>query len=333
MIIVSSIVLASCGKIDERKQGRPPVPVRVMAIETTNHAAQRSYVGTIKAGREVSLSAKVPATVENVSVAQGDRIVKDSTAILLHSQTIQSTYDMTKAMLDQAEDAYARLIKVRETNSVPDIQMVELESKLQQAKAQFRAAAQSLADCRLRSPFTGIVAAVNTEKDYNVQPLETLVKIFDMASLEVHISVPETEIGYYKVGDTADVIIPALKNRRLRAVVSSKGIDASSVSHTYSCVLSLNNVVEGVMPGMVSKVFINKGDEPMIVVPSACIKLDNEGQYVWVVVDSVVEKRYLVLGEFSGRGVIVVNGLASGDKVITDGSRKVSVGSKVEIVE
>lgn len=331
--ILCLLLFAACGKIDSKKAEQQPISVRTIEVGLSQSAGQRTYVGTIKAGREVTLSSKYPASVEAVNVKQGSAVAEGDEVVILSSQTVQSAYDMARATLNQAEDAYSRLQKVNATNSVPEIQMVEIESKLQQARAQYDAAAKSLADCRLKSPLSGVVAVVDAEKGFDVQPLQPLVKIFDISSLEVDFAVPETEIGNYTIGDTATVVIPALKNSEAKAVLTIKGIEASTVSHTYTCVLRVVNTPKGLMPGMVSKVLIAYADAEDIVIPSATVKLDNQGRYVWVVDNGVAKRRYITLGEFSGKGVIVESGLNCGDVVITDGSQKVCVGSKVNIVE
>lgn len=332
LLLAIVLLTASCSKLEQRQQ-RPPVSVRVFSVSSVNHAAQRTYVGTVKAYKEVSLSAKFPGTVSAVNVAQGDYVPQNTVVLEVHSQTVKSTYDMAAATLAQAEDGYDRLMQVKKTNSVPDIKVVEIETKLEQARAQYRAASQTLEDCRLKAPFAGVVASVDVEKDIDVQPLQQLVKIFDISSLEVHISVPETEIGHYTVGDSATIVVPALNDRKLHAVLHKKGIEASSVSHSYDCIFKVVGRSDGLMPGMVTKVYVDDDDVASIVIPSAVIKLDDKGKYVWVVEDGVVGKRYISLGEFSGRGVIVTEGLSIGDSVITDGSQKVSIGTRVNIVD
>ena len=281
----------------------------------------------------MTLSSTFPGTVATINARQGFYVKKDSTLAVIESQSVQSAYDMASATLRQAEDGYRRLMQVKETNSVPDIKIIEIETKLAQARAQYEASAKSLNDCRIRAPFSGVIASVNVECGIRVQPLEPIIKLYDMSALEIHISVPETEIGQYNLGDTALVVVPALNNRRITATLYAKGIDASSVSHTYNCIFKVVGNHPDLMPGMTTKVLIDHTADYSIVIPSSVIRLDQNGKYVWVVVDAIVEKRYITLGEFSGKGVVVTKGLNIGDQVITDGNQKVSIGSHVTIKE
>ena len=92
--------------------------------------------------------------------------------------------------------------------------------------------------------------------------------------------------------------------------------------------------IRGLMPGMVVKVRIDSGLGPEVVVPASVVRTDVDGRYVWTVSeDNVVCKTYVVPGGFSGRGIVISEGLSAGDRVITDGVQKVCTGLKVRTVE
>ena len=61
--------------------------------------------------------------------------------------------------------------------------------------------------------------------------------------------------------------------------------------------------------------------------------MDTEGKYVWVVENQHASKRYVEIGGFHGKGVIVISGLQDGDFVVVEGSRKISTGMEVKTVE
>ena len=69
-----------------------------------------------------------------------------------------------------------------------------------------------------------------------------------------------------------------------------------------------------------------------VVIPASTVQMDAQGKYVWVVnPERKVEKRYVEVAGFSGKGVIVSNGFESDDLLIVEGSRKVSTGIQVEV--
>ncbi|MGM9805279.1 MAG: efflux RND transporter periplasmic adaptor subunit [Candidatus Aphodosoma sp.] len=332
-ILVLLTVLVSCSKLEKERKQADPVTVRVMKVDMDRHVSQHIFVGTVKASAEVSVMAKYSGRLSEMKVKQGDNVTAGQILAVVDSHTLQSAYDMAQATLRQAEDGYERLMQVKATNSVPDIKVVDVETKLAQARAQAVVAAQSLEDCNLKAPFDGVVGDIHVVVGVELSVLQPVMTVFDVSSVEVHIAVPETEVVNYSVGDSALVEVPALGNKSVKAVIATKGVAASVVSHSYDFTLSLVGNSCGMMPGMVTKVYVEDADDISIVVPSSIVKMDSYGKYVWVVVDNVVEKRYIEIGGFAERGVKVSYGLKPGDLVIVDGSRKVSSGSEVFIKE
>ncbi len=69
-----------------------------------------------------------------------------------------------------------------------------------------------------------------------------------------------------------------------------------------------------------------------IVVPSQAVQTGQSGQYVYVVKpDLTVESRKIVVDRTHGSLAIVANGLAPGERVVTDGQLRLSPGARVEI--
>ena len=237
-----------------------------------------------------------------------------------------------EATLAQAEDGYRRVLQVHESGSIADVQLVEVQSKLAQARAAAEAARQAAEDCRVKAPFDGVVGDLQIEEGVEVSPLQPLMRVMDISTVKVRFPVPESEIGKLQVGDEAAVEIPALDNHRFRARMMEKGMTASLLSHTYDCKLEPLDSVQGLMPGMVGKVYMDVLYDRGVVIPASTVQMDVQGKYVWVVnPERKVEKRYVEVAGFSGKGVIVSNGFESDDLLIVEGSRKVSTGMQVEV--
>lgn len=87
------------------------------------------------------------------------------------------------------------------------------------------------------------------------------------------------------------------------------------------------------MPGMVCKVRLQGNSQSGYIVPAELVQTDSKGRYVWLVDDGIVEKRYVDVGAFLGKGVVVSRGINDGDKVISEGFQKVSTGMNVNVME
>ena len=85
---------------------------------------------------------------------------------------------------------------------------------------------------------------------------------------------------------------------------------------------------------LVTVVIESRKGEPRITVPQASLQIDQQGAYVLVVdKDSKAEIRRIETGEQTGKDIVVVKGLAEGDRVITVGQQKVQPGMTVSAHE
>ena len=315
------------------RKGDFPVEVRTVVMEKSPDFRIRSYVGQAKASRSAVLYSPYPGRLVSLDARKGNRVGRVEVVAEIYSESVRSSYDMSQAVLRQAEDGYERVLKVYEKGGVSEVRLKEVETSLAKARAGAAAAGDALESCLIRAPFDGVVSDVFAHQGTEVTAVEPLLKIVDASAPEIAFQVPEGELSGIIEGASALVDIPALDREGLPAKVVSKGVEASPVSHTYECSLRLSESLPGLAPGMVCKVALVSDLVPNHVVPAELVHTDRDGRYVWTVRDGVVHKRRVVIGGYAGSGVIITEGLENGEQVISEGFRKVSSGMKVKVQE
>ena len=313
-------------KTAARSQGE--IKVRTITVSKSTDMRTRSYVGQAKASRSVTLKAPYSGTLQLLEAGVGEHVYEGDILAHVHSEGVKSAHDMTQASLNQAEDGYSRITKAKGT--VPQIKLKEVETDLAKARAAESAAQDALKSGTIVAPFYGVVSAVYARQGTEMTMNQPLLKILDPSSMEIEFSVPEGELSEIHEGMKAEVDIPALDKEGLPATVITKGVEASPVSHTYECSLKLLQPIDELASGMICKVALGKDMRPDYILPAEIVQTDREGRYVWTVKDGITYKTYVTIGGFAGNGVIVTDGLSDGDRVISEGFRKVSSGMKVQ---
>jgi multidrug efflux system membrane fusion protein len=70
-----------------------------------------------------------------------------------------------------------------------------------------------------------------------------------------------------------------------------------------------------------------------VLVPAEAVQAGQQGQFVYVVkADQSVEPRKVSVGISSGKRVIIENGVAAGETVVTDGQLRLFPGAKIRAV-
>lgn len=339
LLALPFLLLVGCGNTDpqqlkERFIGGSTeervIAVGIMNIDTTEDVIQNSYPGYLEEGQSVDLAFKYGGLLEQIYVKEGSRVTKGQRLAKVSSPTLENSLRSAQATLEQAQDAYNRLKKVHDNGSLPDIKWKEMEANLEKAQAAYDLAYAMIAENDLTAPFSGTVSAVNVEVGENIPPLRPVVSLINTDKMSVKITVPENEIAAIHTGDPAKIVIPALNDRHYSGQVTEKGMTASLLTHSYPVKVLVDQPDKDLVPGMISKVMLKVDVSTAIIVPANAILINKEGKFVWVEEDGRATRRMIQISGYSGNGVIVSEGLQSGDHVIVEGYQKVSEGMKVD---
>lgn len=333
-VLASVALLSACGgKKDEAPKA--PVAVSVVTVSGNGGGAGSEYVGNIVERSGTSLSFEVPGNVLKLAVDQGDRVAKGQLLATVDPVSLRDAHQLTLTTLRQAEDAYRRFEPLHKQGVVSDIRWVEIQTKLEQARSSERLARTQLQRTSLVAPFAGVISERTAERGMNVMAGQQVYRLVDISSVDVNMSVPEGEVASVKVGAKARVSVQAVGGKSYDAVVKEKGVEANAVSHTYSIKLAITNSDGKLMPGMVCSVELpasSQSSAAALSVPLNAVKLDSDNRrFVWLAVGGKARQQYITVGDFVEGGVIVTSGLKAGDRVITDGSQKVSEAQELRI--
>jgi RND family efflux transporter MFP subunit len=172
------------------------------------------------------------------------------------------------------------------------------------------------------------------EPGMSILPGNPVFQLVKIETVNVNVPVPENEIANMKKGQKAQIRVSAIGDHPFEGEVKEIGVLSNPLSHTYMVKVGLKNP-EGVLkPGMVCEATISN---PMmtkrIVVPLSAIQTGANGEkFVFVATSGKVAKRAIETGPLVNNGVVINNGLSSGDLIITEGYQKINVNTPIQIV-
>lgn len=346
--ILNISILTGCSN-NKKNSSRGPIKVETLTVGDNTYGESHDYVGTIEEKTGSVLSFEVAGNITSFRVDEGDRVCRGQTLATIDPVSIKEAHRATLTTLKQAQDAYNRFLPLHKSGTISDMRWVDIESKLEQAKAAENIARQQLSHTALIAPYSGVIASKNAEMGTYVLPGQPILKLANVAQVYVKISVPESEISHIHIGNKASISVAARGGVIFNGNITEKGIDANPISHTYDVKVLITNSQGKLLPGMVcnTKVFtsehntarltrnatqIDSNDTPYIVIPANCIELEvDNSRFVWTVVDGKAHQQPVRVGEFKGEGITILSGIKPGDKVIVNGQQKVSEGMKIEI--
>lgn len=327
VFMLVAISLASCTP-KEQKAAETPIVVKTTIISSESYSNSSNYLATIEPETKSGLSFQVSGNVEAVYVSEGQFVKKGALLARLSGGHLSNAYSSAKAEYNQVRDAYTRMKQLYKNSSLAEIKFVEIQSKLEQAKAQLQSAQKDISDCNLRAPFDGVIDKKMIEIGVNVSQGIPVLNLMKISSVNAKISIPEKNISNIQVGQWAEINIPVL-NKTFTGKISEKNLASDNLSQTYDVKVKLANPHNELLSGMVGNVHLQEASAPKVItLPAEVVQLlANDQPFVWVVDNtSKVHLRNVKIGEQTADGIQIISGLSKGDKVVTDGYQKLSEG-------
>jgi len=325
--------LPGCSSKNSQPPDNPPIFVKTETVTESDQMDVLSYTGVVKDISSVALSFSVPGTVENVFVSEGEFVPKGRLAARLDTISAHSVFNAAGSSLKQAKDGFERLKSIHDKGSLPDVQMVDIETKLNQAQSTYDIARKNLENCSLYAPISGVVGKRMTEAGENALPGKTIITLMDISSVKVSFSVPENEISLVPSDCESIITVSALDGKQFHGKRVEKNIIANQISHTYPASVTLPNPRRDLLPGMVCRVDLNTGkDGSAVVIPIEVVMASADGRkFVWWDDNGTARRRFISTGNIKGNGVEVKEGLSAGERIVTEGFHKISEGDKISV--
>ena len=293
----------------------------------------QTYVGVVEEGEATAVSFTGMGVVKRVLVSEGQTVGKGQLLAEMDDTQARNLLSGAEAQMTQANDALERFKMLHDNGSLPEVQWVEIQSKVAQAQSQLEVAKKNLADCRLVAPVGGIIGIKLIGAGETAIPSQAVVSILDISTVKVKVAIPEAEVGAINAHTPTSIQVGAI-NKKYQGSLIEKGVQADALTHTYDIRIHVANSDRKLLPGMVASVrFISDGSQAIgsKMIPVTAIQKKTDGSlFVWTVgKDSTAHRTTVTMGQTQGNYVNIIDGLSIGDRIVTEGYQKLSEGTKV----
>ncbi|MBR5747393.1 MAG: efflux RND transporter periplasmic adaptor subunit [Prevotella sp.] len=341
--LLTVLIVCSCG---EKKGSGVKAPTRVKT-EVVNGSGfmvnGQSFVGIVEEREATAVSFTGMGVVKRVLVNEGQAVAKGQLLAEMDDTQARNLLNGAEAQMNQANDALERYKMLHDNGSLPEVQWVEIQSKVAQAKSQYEVAKKNLADCRLTAPVSGIIGKKLVGAGETAMPSQAVVTILDISSVKVKVSIPEAEISGITASTPSTINVEAAQ-KQVNGGRIEKGIQADALTHTYEVRINVQNGDRKLLPGMVASVQFVAVPQPLgsaaslveeqtgrAMLPVTAVQKRADGSlFVWTVAkDSTAHRTTVTTGETQGNRIAVSSGIENGQRVVTEGYQKLSEGTKV----
>jgi RND family efflux transporter MFP subunit len=259
-------------------------------------------------------------------------------------------FTTAKAALDQAEAAYTRTRKLaaEQAKSLREVQEAELA--YQSAKARYAAAAGFLATFKqagsvsspdapllmeLRAPISGVLNAMAAGPGEVVSADQPVFTVLNPESVWIEARIPEASVARLSAAKDALIELPGQAGQLAevtgggRGQVVSLGLEVDAATRTVPLIYEVRNPETRLRVGQSVNLLVETAHaEETLAIPGAAIVEEDGRPIAFVqVAGETFEKRDLTLGIRDGNWVQVREGLAAGERIVTQGAYAVRLAS------
>ena len=314
--------------------GRAPGAMPVIAARVGQAADTLTFelVGTGRAARSVMLRAEDSGVVTATPLAAGIRYDAGDVLLTLDDHEQRTALALAEARLAEAERILDRQEKLIASGVSTTARVDEARTAAEIAALEVEAARRELADRTVRAPFDGVAGLPQVDVGDRVESDAPIASFDDNSVLLVEFELPEALLSRIAPGMAVSAATPAWPERRFEGEVSAIDTRVDPASRTARVRVSLPNDEGLLRPGASFTVRLELPGETYPTVPELALQFSRGGLHVWRLTGDEVERVALRMVRRRADEVLVDGPLAPGERVIVEGTQRLSPGRPVRVV-
>jgi RND family efflux transporter MFP subunit len=315
------VVLAACGR--ERPRHVPPASttaarrVRTVEVARSSAGATRTLPAIVHARQRAALAARIAATVVELPIREGERVVAGAVLVRLDDAALRSALVAAEAAVQAAETERARTEALLQRGAATPREREEAAARAAAAQASLSAAKDNLAYAVLRAPFAGRVAARPARVGDVVAPGAPLIEIEGEGGFELRASVEGELAAGARPGLQLEALVdgqPTALPATLRAI-SPAGDPAT---HRFEVKADLP-AASGLRSGLFARIdWPAVAEEPRLSVPASALFPRGGLTGVFLADSGQARLRWVAAGATRAGRTEIRAGLEAGERVIAD---------------
>lgn len=349
IIIISFLgfLVSACEKPVEPPP--PPRPALVMVVGKAAANDAMVLVGEVKSRYESNVGFRIKGKIIERKVEVGSLVKKGQVLARLDASDLNLGVAVSQAdvraaeanrTLAQSDVERQRILVDKKFISQSSLDRYEAQFKtadarVNQAKAQAAASNNQSRYTALVADRDGVVTHIRAEPGQVVDAGEMIAQIVDKNQIEVLVAVSESRMAGLKVGDLVTVKLWADRAKTYNGKVREIAPAASTATRAFDVRVAVIDADENLKLGMTAAVRFAQDEPDAIVVPTSALTQLNGKPSVWVIDRQkdghlgIANPRTVNAGQYTENGVVITNGLQSGEMVAVAGVHTLIKGQKV----
>ena len=326
--------MISCSTDEKEKAEKDIVDVKTIIAAKQKLIIPLRSAGIVKTASEVLLAFKTGGIISRINVNEGDKVSKGQLLAELELEEIESKLRQASLSKEKAFRDFQRVENLYNDRVATLENYQDAKTALGLAKANLEIAEYNLKYSVIRAPGNGNILHKFAEENELIASGHPVILFGSTASdWVVEVNLADQQAVLVALGDSARIFIDAWPGKIFKGKITKIASAADPYTGTFTVRISLENENDKLFSGLVAKaeIFAGKGKDFILLPVDALTDANDYTASVFVVEDNKPVKKRIRLGRITGDNVIVESGLATGEEVVTDGSKYLDDESMIRI--
>jgi membrane fusion protein, multidrug efflux system len=298
-----------------------------------NHYIQ--VQGTVDGDQNIAVSPQISGIVTAVYVKEGSHVNKGTVLAELDSRVLKQSLEEVKTQLELANSIYEKQSALWDKKIGSEVQYLQAKAGKESLEQRLGTMKEQLKMAKILSPIAGTVESVPLRVGQNASPgvPTSTIRVINMSVAKITADVSEAYATRIHDGNSVLVNFPDLgKDFESKLSFTGRFIDPTNRTFKIECKISSKDVV--LRANMIAYIKIKDyTNNKAFCLPVKYIQNDQDGKFVYIAKQKGknwnADKRMIKIGKDYDGIVEVIDGLKTGEKIITSGFQNINAGENI----
>jgi RND family efflux transporter MFP subunit len=340
VLVVVAIAIAftlASNKKEIDKQNTPidrshfPVAVSVFEVAMRPSNSEVSLPALLKENETATISVASMGKIMTLNIELGSKVRKGQVIGQVDTRAMQKQKAQLELTVAKLKADYERNKALKEGNAISAVNLSDSKYNYESNKLALEQLEQQIADANIVSPLNGIITDKKVVAGEFVGAGTPIATVVDVNQIKTVIFVSESDVYYLSQGQEVTVDSRLFPEKTLKGKISYISPNADN-NHRYKVEVTLSGKDTILKAGTYVNVHFQLGiDKEVLQVAKSALVNGILDPYVYVTDGKTAHKRKIVLGREIGDYYEIIDGLKTGERVITAGKINVTEGCNVKV--
>jgi membrane fusion protein (multidrug efflux system) len=328
--------------------GPPPEAVATDTAEAGAWGSVFEAVGSVAAGRGVTISGESPGVVRAIRFESGAKVRAGQVLVELDATVERAQLASLQARRGLAATTAGRTRRLTDRGADTRVQLDVDEAQLKTVAADVAALEAQIQRKIIRAPFAGKLGIRSVNLGQYLNPGTPITVLESVEAVFVDFTIPQQELARVPVGAAVRVVLPGTNPpQTLEGKIAAAEPNADPATRAVKLRASVKDEKAELRPGMFVNVSVLLPERVKVVsVPATAILRAPYGDSVYVVEPrkdqqgrpvtgpdgkpaKVARQQFVRLGQTRGDFVAILEGVTAGQEVVSQGAFKLRNGAPI----